>query len=111
MSTWIGWILFGLVIVVWQISKVNYVRRRTEQADFIAMLLVAQDAYELNRDVFIDWLMNRSAGRTEQTLWLSANYAVENMVRSWAANTPSSLGVAELLWDAKHGDIGDIDSP
>jgi hypothetical protein len=70
-------------------------------ADLILLFFVAPDAYERHRKVFHDWLSDHGEGSDQRSLWLNANNAVEQMARNWASEVPSSVGVAQLLWEAK----------
>lgn len=103
----IGWMLFGLVVILWWRSRQRNLAQRTHLADYILMLLLDEDVYRRNQEAFSSWLRDAD-GSDKARLWVAANTAMENAARNWAArsqaaNAPTQIGVGEMVWDAKHG--------
>jgi hypothetical protein len=65
------------------------------------MLLLDEDVYRKNREFLQTWLCEADATDSER-LWLAANNAMENAARNLAAKAPASLGVAQILSEARH---------
>lgn len=99
----LGWIVAAALFIVLLTSKRANTLQRTHLANLLLLFFLAPDAYDRHRKVFHKWLSEHGQQRDTRSLWLHANNAVERMARNWASEVPSSLGVAQLLWQARGG--------
>ena len=97
----VGWVLFVLTLVLFVVLKHKETKRRTNLADFVLLFFAAPESFEEHRNVFNLWLAKKTTAEDKRSLWLECNTAVERMAESWAARVPSSIGVAELLWETR----------
>lgn len=95
-----GWIVAAVLALGWILSKRKNTKQRTEMANLIILLFLDRDSYSNHREAFVAWLDQQPANK-KMELWLEANNAVERMVRSWAADLPTTIGVSQVIWEEK----------
>lgn len=97
MTGWIGWVLFGL-LVLWYFAGQRFShRKRLHLRNYIVYLLLDDSIRNDHKAKFGQWIQQSDA-RDAMHLSLQAGNVVENMADSLAAGG-STLGAHAILWN------------
>lgn len=99
----IGWVAFGLTLLLWLLSKHRNMRYRLALTNFIILLYLNTEVYKDVRAAFSSALSNDAPVDSPKSLWLWSQTLVEENILAWSKEVPASIGVGEILWRAAAG--------
>lgn len=98
-ATWLGWILFGAMLLWWLNRESFHQRQRLYLRNYIIYLLLQDSIREGHKAKFEEFI--RASGLTDaMQLSSAAHDAVQNIANSMGTEGNSTMGAHAMIWQS-----------